>query len=87
MTSPRTRPEPSSRTPPDPYSIWELRDQFTEMRASGRYHIYFLDEPPLDWPGCDDTQGRFAWYAIDELIDGDWVRVGVGHLPKGVEID
>lgn len=76
----------TSQQPPDAYNINELREMLAALVSAGHHAVALLDAPPLDFPGCDDKRGLFAWWEITELIDGEWKRTGVFHLPHGVEI-
>lgn len=76
--------------PPDDYHLDELRVYIEAIRGQGG-DVRQLDEAPLDYPGVDDTNNRFTWYELvmpgqDAANPAALARVGVFHLPKGVEL-
>lgn len=69
--------------PQDVQDLIALREYVDDMRMKKGMIVELLPEPPSHVPGCDDKNGRFAWYRVSE---GDGTPVGYFHAVKGVEL-
>lgn len=70
--------------PPDVEAQEEMIDHLRKLRREG-WVIDRLAEPPTHVAGCDDPNGRFAWYVMSNPKD-ELVVKGYFHLPHGVDL-